>query len=107
MSDPITMDDLAYEGFPEQFVNEHGDIHDDCVVMEYLGVTDTDKQELAEGDVAIQQPGLTGHRWMVVWDSVHAAFCFVCPIGMNLIGEQPFKIIGNILETPDIMVAND
>lgn len=106
MSLPMTMYDLDYEGFPPQFSNDHGDQHDDCQTMEYLGVKDKDGQQLCEQDFVTLFGTSRQQRYIVVRVENCCTYAFASVLNhamMEVIGEVPFKIIGNACENPELL----
>lgn len=50
MSRPMSLDDLAYEGFPSQFVDEHGDSVKGAIALQFTGMLDKKGVEVYTGD---------------------------------------------------------
>lgn len=117
MSQPWSLDDLAYEGFPSQKVNEHGDVSD-ALALQFTGTWDKNETEIYSGDICLYyKPNsyADGKDPVEVrWHNTKAAFHYwnkdtwyfissqIYTIGNNKAGAW-CEVIGNIYENPELL----
>ncbi len=102
MSVPYSLADLAYEGFPNQYKNEHEDVLDEeCDVLQYTGLKDKNGKEIYEGDIIRSYEKVT----TIIWLESEGGF-----YARTLTGEcfkyyhnSIIEIIGNIYENPNLL----
>lgn len=130
MSKEWSMEDLAYEGFPPQYVSEYDDIlNNECIVMQYTGLTDKKGKEIYEGDLLIEDESWEstedeqqGHwNFEVRWDKEIGGYELYVQEEENkernvTMGDEwkdfvkesdgktlnTFEIIGNIYQNPEL-----
>jgi len=107
MSDPIKMPDLAYEGFPKQIVDEHGDVLDG-ITMQYLSALDCDGKELCEGDIVRLDvtEAVLAVFYLVEYQANVCSYAFVSKDDpqKQVIFQGEFKIVGNEHQFPGVLV---
>lgn len=109
MSQPMSLDDLAYEGFPSQFVDEHGDSVEGSIALQFTGLLDKNGVEIYVGDkVKLRGAAAGPQKGVVIFSEKATKFAVrIRRIGYrknetHLVSLLRCEVIGNIYENQEL-----